>query len=237
MVDKADVSVPLSMTISVQLRPKRLPKALISRKLRNRHSHLPSLSPVVQGGPFLRRLGTTLYLEVTLIFDFLLLFPDVTLDHSFQEPASLQAEPDQPLSILLQTFGAYCDEPIEFFRDLAPFYVERVISSGTTLWRQKDRPDGLYLIVSGSLRATYSYDDHRELVQETMVAGTIAGDLSTLSDTARNATVVAERDCILWKMDKEGLERLEKEKPGVAQRYIRIVLKGMSLGTERVTAC
>ena len=62
-----------------------------------------------------------------------------------------------------------------------------------------------------------------------MVAGTIAGDLSTLSGTCRNATTVAERDCVLWKMDLEGLEELEKDHPEVARRFTRIVLKGKSL--------
>jgi SulP family sulfate permease len=61
-----------------------------------------------------------------------------------------------------------------------------------------------------------------------MVAGTIAGDLSTLSNTTRNATTVAERDCVLWKMDLEALERLEKEHPATASRFTRIVLKGKS---------
>lgn len=62
-----------------------------------------------------------------------------------------------------------------------------------------------------------------------MVAGTIAGDLSTLSDTSRNATAVVERDCRLWKMDQEALDRLEKEHPEVARGFIKIVLKGESL--------
>ena len=137
-----------------------------------------------------------------------------------------ESDLDQPLSILIQTFGAYCDEPFEFFRDLAPYFVERIVASGTTIWRQKDRPDGLYVIASGSLRATYSYDDYRETVQETMVAGTIAGDLSTLSDSSRNATVVTERECVLWKMDQASLARLERERQAVAQKFIRIVLKG-----------
>lgn len=84
----------------------------------------------------------------------------------------------------------------------------------------------MFLIESGSLRATYAYDDHTELVQETMVAGTVAGDLSMLSDTQRNATVVAERDAQLWKMDQAQLEQLEKDKPEVARAFVKIVLKG-----------
>ena len=113
-----------------------------------------------------------------------------------------------------------------FFSNLAPYFVRIMINTGQILWRQDDWADGLYLIEMGSLRATYSYDDHRKNVQETMVAGTIAGDLSTLSDTQRNATVVAERDCVLWKMDQAGLKKLEEEKAQVARMFIQIVLKG-----------
>jgi SulP family sulfate permease len=68
-----------------------------------------------------------------------------------------------------------------------------------------------------------------------MVAGTIAGDLSTLSGTSRNATTVAERDCVLWKMDSIGLEDLEKDHPEVARWFTKIVLKGESLGLQHGT--
>lgn len=132
----------------------------------------------------------------------------------------------QPLPTLIQTFGPYTTETHDFFFPITPYLHKVQIISGDTLWRQRDRADGLYLIESGCLRATYAYDDHRELVQETMVAGTIAGDLSMLSDTPRNATVVAERDCVLWKLDREGLDKLEYEKPHVARKFIQMILKG-----------
>jgi SulP family sulfate permease len=120
------------------------------------------------------------------------------------------------------------DDAYDFLTNLVPYFTRETLSSNTSLWRQYDDADGLYLIESGSLRATYSYDNHTREVQETMVAGTIAGDLSTLSNTSRNATTVAERDCVLWKMDLEALERLEKEHPDTARRFTKIVLKGES---------
>ena len=128
------------------------------------------------------------------------------------------------------------DDSYDFLSDLAPYFTRINVSSNTILWRQSDPADGLYIIEFGSLRATYSYDNHTREVQETMVAGTIAGDLSTLSNTTRNATTVAERDCVLWKLDLEALERLEKEHPATARRFTRIVLKGESaLGVQRRT--
>jgi SulP family sulfate permease len=177
---------------------------------------------------------------------------------AYQAPASPSPSADtdynaQPLPLLLQTLGPYLanmtstlslpslsDESYDFLSDLAPFFTRIEVSSNTVLWRQSDSPDGLYLIEHGSLRATYSYDNHTREVQETMVAGTIAGDLSTLSNTARNATTVAERDCVLWRMDIEALERLEKEHPATARRFTRIVLKGISslhLRAELIGSC
>lgn len=99
------------------------------------------------------------------------------------------------------------------------------------LWKKDDQATALYLIEIGSLRATYDHDHGHERVgaggiQETMVAGTIAGDLSMLSGTRRNATVIAERDGVLWRLDTESLGRLEKDKPDVARDFIKIVLKG-----------
>jgi SulP family sulfate permease len=152
---------------------------------------------------------------------------------------SVDADPyAQPVPLLLQTLGPYLsssastfplisDDSYDFLTDLAPYFTRTVVPANTVLWRQSDSADGLYMIEMGSLRATYSYDNHTREVQETMVAGTIAGDLSTLSSTTRNATTIAERDCVLWKMDLEALGRLEKELPATARRFTKIVLKGM----------
>lgn len=160
-----------------------------------------------------------------------------------RSPSPTQQDYVQPLPLLLLTLGPYLvsteestlsipqlsDDSFSFLSDLCPYFTQCSIPANTVLWRQADAADGLYLIESGSLRATYTYDNHTKEVQETMVAGTIAGDLSTLSRTTRNATTVAERDCLLWKMDLEGLEKLEKGHPEVARRFTRIVLKGECL--------
>ena len=148
-------------------------------------------------------------------------------DVAIRQPASHP----QPLPILLQTFQDYLDAPADptpFFAQLATYFTQLEVPSQHTLWTQGDQADGMYLIESGSLRATYLFDDYLEKVEETMVAGTIAGDLSTLSETKRNATVVSERECVLWKLDRDGLKKLEEEKPEIARSFVKIVLKGSS---------
>ena len=58
-----------------------------------------------------------------------------------------------------------------------------------------------------------------------MTAGTLAGELSALSDTPRNATVVAERASVAWKLSADAFERLEREQPAVAKAFVTLVLK------------
>lgn len=135
---------------------------------------------------------------------------------------------DQPFPTLLQTFSVYSDDKPEFFAEVAPYFEPNPVETGDVLWRQDDAPDGLFLIESGSLRATYQYEDHTEFVHETMVAGTVAGELSALSGVPRNCTVVAERDSMLWKLSAASLERMEKEKPEAARKFVKMVLKGES---------
>ncbi|ODN79912.1 hypothetical protein L202_03801 [Cryptococcus amylolentus CBS 6039] len=149
-----------------------------------------------------------------------------------EETASPESEDPlaQPVPCLLQTFGDHSSSSItpSFCSSIAPYFVRSCIMSGDTLWSQGEPADGLYVIETGCLRATYEYHQTTNLIQETMVAGSIAGDLSTLSETTRNATVVAERDSVLWKLEREALERLAKDEPEVARAFIRIVLKGVA---------
>ncbi|OWZ68877.1 vacuolar protein [Cryptococcus neoformans Bt85] len=138
----------------------------------------------------------------------------------------------QPIPVLLQTFGAYSASSVSsistsFCKSLAPYFTKSFIMSGDTLWMQGDPADGMYIIEVGCLRATYAYNDTTNLVQETMVAGTMAGDLSALSETTRNCSVVAERESVLWKLSKEGLDKMVKEQPEVAQAFIKMVLKAV----------
>jgi SulP family sulfate permease len=94
------------------------------------------------------------------------------------------------------------------------------------LWKQGDAADGLYVIGAGVLRATYRFAAHTPVITESMVPGTLAGELSGLAGLARNATVVVERDAILWRLDADALRRLEAERPELARTFTALVLKG-----------
>ncbi|GAA5864566.1 hypothetical protein JCM3774_005168 [Rhodotorula dairenensis] len=133
----------------------------------------------------------------------------------------------QPLPILLQSFKPYAPDLNEdyFFR-LVPYFTRVPVPRGTTLWSVGEDPDAFYVIESGMLRAVYILSDGTHSISESMVAGTVAGELSFLSRTKRNTNVVAERDSILWKMDVDAHERMGKELGwAAARKFEETVLK------------
>lgn len=109
---------------------------------------------------------------------------------------------------------------------LAPYFEHVAFPAGTVLWEKDDQPNGLYIIQSGVLRASYKFAEHTPIIEESMVSGTLAGELSALSGLPRNARVVVERDVVLWKLGSESMKRLEEEHPHLAQQFVRLVLKG-----------
>lgn len=83
-----------------------------------------------------------------------------------------------------------------------------------------------YLIESGMLRASYLFLDRTHSICESMVAGTISGEMSFLSRTKRNATVVAERDSVLWKMEVASHEEMgRKEGWAFCRRFEQCLMR------------
>ena len=133
----------------------------------------------------------------------------------------------QPYSTLVQAFSAYGPIDYDQFQPLLALLERISVPAGSILWRQNDPPDGLYIVESGVLRAMYSFGEHTLKAEESMVPGTIAGELSALSGLPRNATCLIERNAVLWKLSMEGMKILEMENPELARTFTRLVLKGM----------
>ncbi|KAK0502286.1 sulfate transporter family-domain-containing protein [Armillaria luteobubalina] len=154
---------------------------------------------------------------------------------------SPQREPLPTLSRALSSYTSLDLSPL-------PAYLSRVCyPAGHVLWRQNDPPDGLYIIEKGVLRASYVFESwgsstglessshndetytHPPHIEESMVSGTVAGELSALSNMPRNATMVVERDVVLWKLSRESLGRMQEEKPIFAKQFVEAILKSAKI--------
>ena len=132
----------------------------------------------------------------------------------------------EPYTTLVRTFSSYGDVDRDRFHHLIPYLERTAAPEGLVLWNQDEESDGLYLIESGVLRASYKFADHVPAVEESMVPGTLGGELSALTGLPRNATVVVEREAVLWKLSTANMRRLETDDPALARTFVQLVLKG-----------
>jgi sulfate permease, SulP family len=136
----------------------------------------------------------------------------------------------EPHHALEQAFSPYVAD-CTILEQLAPYFKRVTVPTGHVLWKQGDAADGLYVIEAGVLRATYYFATHTPAIEESMVPGTLAGELSGLAGLPRNATVIVERAAVLWYLGGEALGRLEAEYPELARTFTALVLKGVSCVT------
>ena len=134
--------------------------------------------------------------------------------------------PTEPLNTLEQAFSPYTTDRT-MLKQLASYFEPITVPEGHVLWKQGQPADGLYVVGTGVLRATYRFAAHTPTIEESMVPGTLAGELSGLAGLARNATVVAERPAVLWRLSADALRRLEVERPELAREFTALVLKGV----------
>lgn len=130
----------------------------------------------------------------------------------------------EPYETLLKAFSSYGSLDPYVYRPLIPYLTRITTTEGEILWRQGEPSDALYLVQSGVLRASYRFAASPG-IEESMVAGTLAGELSAVSGTSRNATAVVERDAVLWRLGTDDLQRLEVEEPALAKAFTKLILR------------
>lgn len=136
----------------------------------------------------------------------------------------------EPLRLMLQIFQDVSDKNEDFWFRAVNYFKRLQYPAGTVIFRRGEKAEGFYLLEQGMLRA--EYDLPQGYLCESIVAGTTCGELPFFSETTRTATCVVERDCVLWMMDQEGWEKLQKEQPDVARELLRM---GLKLTSERMS--
>ncbi|KAI1107509.1 sulfate transporter family-domain-containing protein [Jackrogersella minutella] len=137
----------------------------------------------------------------------------------------------EPLRLMLQVFYDLSDKNEDFWFRAKPYFFRKEYTAGTIVYERGEPANGFYLLEKGELRGDYETPQGR--LFEPIVQGTTCGELPFFSETNRTATVSAVKDCVVWVMDKENWERLQKEENEVAQELLRISLK---LTSERMNA-
>ncbi|PNY29325.1 Uncharacterized protein TCAP_00758 [Tolypocladium capitatum] len=147
-----------------------------------------------------------------------------------QRPSKWQSF-KEPLRLMLQIFQGLSDRNEDFWFQATGYFKRKEYAVGTVLFQRGEQANGFYLVERGILRA--EYDLPQGWLCESIVAGTTCGELPFFSETERTATVQVDRDCVVWLMDRECWEKLQRNEPDVASELLRISLK---LTSERMSS-
>lgn len=138
---------------------------------------------------------------------------------------------DELLYRLLQTSFGDLDEAA--IRELWPLLEWIEISGGQTLMQQGEPGDALYLLVSGRLRAYVRGDDGPPRPVGEITRGEIVGEMSLFTGEPRMASVVAIRDSLLVRLDKQAFDTLLARHATMSRALSRQVIRRLKAPVAR----
>lgn len=113
------------------------------------------------------------------------------------------------------------------------------LGGGDVLFRQHERDESLFFVVSGRLRATTEGADGARTVLGEIARGETVGEMAFFTGEPRTATVAAVRDSVLARFSKEVFRELLLAYPLVSLNMTRLVierLKRVNMGRQPVVA-
>jgi len=132
-----------------------------------------------------------------------------------------------------QLFGSL---EVEELRALAARTVERRLAREEVLFIAGEEARGLYVIVSGAVRAFRSGADGREQVIHTERAGATLAEVPVFDDGTYPATAVADEDSVVLFIAKEDVHRVCLEHPKITLAALKILARRLRRHAELVEA-
>ncbi|WP_205849079.1 patatin-like phospholipase family protein [Natronospirillum operosum] len=99
------------------------------------------------------------------------------------------------------------------------------VAAGETLMVQGDPGDAMYMAVSGRLRVYVAGENGKLMAVQELGRGQVIGEMSLFTGEPRSATVVAIRDSVLVRLDKEHFEELLSSSNQVSLALTRQIIQ------------
>ncbi len=99
------------------------------------------------------------------------------------------------------------------------------LTGGEVLMEQGESGDSAYLCISGRLRVYVRADDGSQRMVREMSRGEVLGEMSLYTDEPRSATVIALRNSVLVKLDKQHFDELLALSPKLSTTFTRQIIR------------
>lgn len=117
----------------------------------------------------------------------------------------------------------------EALSELAAGAVERHLKGGEILFSANDPSDGLYIVLSGSVRAFRVNLDGREQTIHIEHAGGLLAEVAVFDGGPFPSTTVAEEDSDVLFLSREKMRRFMLQHPEVALRALALIAKKLRM--------
>jgi NTE family protein len=129
---------------------------------------------------------------------------------------------------------------LPLFKGLEPGVVRQIgvaadwlsLPGGATLFRAGERPDALYVVLSGCL-GVFLPDRGPQQIRGRVVAGGTVGEMGMISGRPRTAHVVALRDTELARVSRESFDRVFGQYPDAMLRIARLTVDRLEQSQSR----
>lgn len=117
--------------------------------------------------------------------------------------------------------------------ELALHMQEQAVAKGTTIVRQGEAGDSLYVLAEGALDVRTDRGSSGEIVIDSMAAGDVFGEMSLLTGQPRSATIVASTEAVVYEIRKEYLEPILHGRAEIAGELATVMARRQALNAER----
>ncbi len=99
----------------------------------------------------------------------------------------------------------------------------RKASAQERIFDQGEKGEEMFLILSGRVKVLLTTEQGREKILNTLEQGDLFGEMALLGEGTRSASVIAETDTELLRIDYNAIERVQRRNPGIASKlYMNI---------------
>lgn len=130
----------------------------------------------------------------------------------------------------------------EFFRDLSPAIMQRLVSharvvsypSGRSIFHKGDDGHGLLAVLSGVVKISAPSDDGKEIVLNLIGPNEVFGEIALLDGQPRTADATALTACELVFLDRRDFLPILTAEPAVAIKLLEIVSRRLRRTSKQV---
>lgn len=119
-------------------------------------------------------------------------------------------------------------------KKIADISIERKYKKNMIIFLEGEPGDGFYYIKSGKIKVYRTYMDGKEHIIHIFGAGEVIGEATLFTNIPYPASAVVYEDSVVGCIKNSDLEALVKENSDLALSIIRILVRKLSLGQEKI---